>query len=151
MHLENVQESGVSKLFHPTTTRVRVRFDDDDQPTFDPNRDDGARSQELALLVRSRDQRKGRGSIVIPAYAFEGLSQQDKPSFPRQAKQVGRGIRRMFTTFPYWNPAFLCAFSYSVGSALFVVDGAFGWAPVAFPGSEFPGQTLATQLSSYKI
>lgn len=56
-------------------------------------------------------------------------------------KIVLKGLWVMFSTFPYWDMAFWSGWSYAVGSVLFIVDGIWAWTPVAFPGSEFPGET----------
>lgn len=58
-----------------------------------------------------------------------------------QAPTVWQNFRIMFTTFPYWNMAFWSGWCYSIGSAMFVVDGAWSWSPVAYPESEFEGET----------
>lgn len=55
-------------------------------------------------------------------------------------KNVLKGCWIMFTGFPYWDMAFWAGWSYSVGSVLFIVDGCWSWTPIAFPGSEFPGE-----------
>lgn len=54
---------------------------------------------------------------------------------------VWQNIRIMLTKFPYWNMAFWSGWCYSIGSALFVVDGAWSWTPIAFPKTEFSGET----------
>jgi hypothetical protein len=55
-------------------------------------------------------------------------------------KHLRDGIIRMFTTFPYWDMAFWSGWSYSFGSLLFVIDGAFAWVPIAFPSTTFAGE-----------
>lgn len=42
----------------------------------------------------------------------------------------------MCSTFPYWNMAFWSGWSYTVGSALFIISTVFAWVPKAFPGVE---------------
>lgn len=51
-----------------------------------------------------------------------------------------QNFRIMLTTFPYWNMAFWSGWCYSIGSAMFVVDGAWSWAPQQWPDSEFSGE-----------
>ena len=46
----------------------------------------------------------------------------------------------MIITFPYWNLAFWSGWSYTWGSVLFVLDGAWAWMPLQYPSSEFPGE-----------
>ena len=51
-----------------------------------------------------------------------------------------QNFKIMLTTFPYWNMAFWSGWCYSIGSAMFVVDGAWAWVPQQWPDSEFSGQ-----------
>lgn len=51
-----------------------------------------------------------------------------------------QNVKIMVTTFPYWNMAFWSGWCYSIGSAMFVVDGAWAWVPQQWPDSEFKGQ-----------
>lgn len=50
------------------------------------------------------------------------------------------GSLNMFTSFPYWDMAFWSGWSYTWGSVLFVMDGAWAWTPQRWPDSEFPGE-----------
>ena len=47
-------------------------------------------------------------------------------------------IWTMFSTFPYWDMAFWSGFAYAVGSAMFIIDGAFAFAPLASPNKHWP-------------
>ena len=51
------------------------------------------------------------------------------------------GSLYMFTTFPYWDMAFWSGWSYTWGSILFVIDGAWAWTPQRWPKSEFDGES----------
>lgn len=51
-----------------------------------------------------------------------------------------QNLKIVLTTFPYWNMAFWSGWCYSIGSAMFVVDGAWAWVPQQWPDSEFTGQ-----------
>ena len=64
------------------------------------------------------------------------LSPQDS-----HATTVWQNFMIMFTTFPYWNMAFWSGWCYSIGSALFVMDGCWSWVPTLYPETEFKGQT----------
>lgn len=126
--LSNVRVSGPLRLFNPTNVRARLKR------SSDPDSD-------LDLLWRSRDNRKGRGSIAVRSSLFEDPATQRKPSRTQRAsvhaKHIAQNVKRMFTTFPYWDMAFWGGWSYTIGSALFVLDGAFAWIPAAFPKEEF--------------
>ncbi|TKA74675.1 hypothetical protein B0A55_04705 [Friedmanniomyces simplex] len=135
VHLDSVNAASVSRLFHPTTAHVRYRVRDE-QWAADQS------DEELALLWRARDQRKGRGSMAVPVPPPLGTpGRRRKVQSFSHAKQISRNIARMFTTFPYWDMAFWSGWSYSIGSALFVIDGAFSWGPLAFPSTEFAGES----------
>ena len=47
----------------------------------------------------------------------------------------------MFITFAYWDMAFWSGWSYTWGSILFVIDGAWAWTPLRWPSSEFDGES----------
>ncbi|KAK3069914.1 hypothetical protein LTR53_011376 [Teratosphaeriaceae sp. CCFEE 6253] len=137
-HLESVQASGVTKLLHPTTARMRVRINESKRPVDDDDSDRNQRLDEMAVLWRARDQRKGRGSIAVPLLLSQ--SQLQGPRTPGRGKQLFSNILRMFKIFPYWDMAFWSGWAYSIGSALFVIDGAFAWGPLVVPGGEFEGE-----------
>ncbi|KAK5742351.1 hypothetical protein LTR17_003363 [Elasticomyces elasticus] len=140
LHLKSVQSSSVSRVFHPTTARMYVRIRDriSDNSDADTGSQHSASSDEVELLWRARDARKRRGSIAVP------VRKPTDPPAPKQtsasSNSFAKNVLRMFTVFPYWDMAFWCGWSYSIGSALFVLSGAFGWAPLAFPDSEFKGE-----------
>lgn len=140
-HLSNVQVTGPSRLFNPTNVRARVKWAGDHG---DSAVKAGRADTDFDLLWRARDNRKGRGSIAVRSSMFEDSTGRQKRGPQRKAilhlKNVGTNIKRMFTTFPYWDMAFWSGWSYTIGSALFVMDGAFAWTPAAFPENEFEGE-----------
>lgn len=66
----------------------------------------------------------------------------EEPGQPlgKRIRFVGYGIYTMFFSFPYWDMAFWSGWSYSWGSILFVIDGAWAWTPQQWPSSEFSGE-----------
>nr|POE63139.1 hypothetical protein CFP56_04042 [Quercus suber] len=100
---------------------------------------DDASQPEFALLWRSRDNRKGRNSVAVPI-SRTLTDERDLSASTATWTAMAKTIAQMFTTFPYWDMAFWCGWSYTIGSALFVIDGAFAWGPLRFPGGEFPGE-----------
>ena len=141
-HIHSVKATGPAKGFNPTSVRMHVKWKGDDgRPDGD-----GKTPADLAFLWRSRDNRKGRGSVAVPRYTGEGNYSHSPhlhhPHFTSGIKGVGKNLGRMFTTFPYWDMAFWSGWSYTVGSALFVMSGAFAWSPLAFNkgNDEFPGE-----------
>ena len=140
-HLGSVQVTGPSRLFNPTNVRARIKWaSDHDQQAARSGRKD----TDFDLLWRSRDNRKGRGSIAVRNSAFQDPDSQQSSARKRKVilhlKNTGDVLKRMLTTFPYWDMAFWSGWSYTIGSALFVMDGAFAWTPAAFPENEFEGE-----------
>ncbi|KAI5363542.1 hypothetical protein Slin14017_G055060 [Septoria linicola] len=130
-HLDGVHAQGVSRFLNPTTIRMNVRYQSDSDSHGQPRE-----GQEL--LWRARDNRKGRNSIAVPRLPVDD---DDDASFlplrytPRMSSKLGdiaHNLYRMATTFPYWDMSFWSGSSYTIGSALFVADGALAWGPVAF-------------------
>ncbi|KAK4542737.1 hypothetical protein LTR36_006309 [Oleoguttula mirabilis] len=132
-HLDTMNATGPSRPFNPTNIRMRVRYDGQ------PDQNDTIQQQELALLWRSRDNRKGRQSIAVPL--FPSTLEPARPRPTSHSREVGKNLWRLCTTFPYWDMAFWSGFSYTIGSALFVIDGAFSFGPLAFPRAQFAGET----------
>lgn len=67
--------------------------------------------------------------------AQDAIDEQEGPT-----PTFGQNLKIMLTTFPYWNMAFWSGWCYSIGSALFVIDGLWAWVPQQWPGTEFNGQ-----------
>jgi hypothetical protein len=132
IHLDSIKTSSVSsKLFNPTHVRMHIRVRGGSEEQI------GDSVKDLDLLWRARDNRKGRNSIAVP--------QSAPPETPLKSLtsglfRGGKTLMKMFTTFPYWDMAFWSGWSYTIGSAVFVIGGAFSWGPLQVPGSEFPGE-----------
>lgn len=139
-HLSNVQVTGPSRLFNPTNVRARIKWNDHGEQSTDRSR----RDTDFDLLWRARDNRKGRGSIAVRSSLFEDPALQGRSPRKQRAlthlRNIAANLKRMFTSFPYWDMAFWSGWSYTIGSALFVMDGAFAWTPAAFPENEFEGE-----------
>ena len=140
-HLSNVRVTGPSKLFNPTNVRARIKWGSD---THEPADSSDRRGTDYDLLWRARDNRKGRGSIAVRSQAFDEPIKRTKSV--RQQKAIAHlrnfvdVVKRMLTTWAWWDMAWWSGWSYTIGSALFVLDGAFAWTPAAFPESEFEGE-----------
>jgi hypothetical protein len=127
LQLKDSQVSGPIAFFNPT----RARFDQLHPATDDTK---PATSTGAHFQWRSRDNRKGRHTIVVPADA-------KSPQYPQptcRPHPVLKGILRMFTTFPWWDVSFLVAFFFSIGCAIFIACGLFYWLSIAYPATEFP-------------
>ena len=134
IRLKDADFAGPSRHMNPTSARMSVRPGGDadagnQRRPSDPSRD-------FEVMWRSRDNRKG--SVAVPV-SPRGGNITMRMVF--SSRDVGRGIRKMFTTFPYWDMAFWSGWSYTVGSALFVIDGFWAWLPIIAPSSEFTGES----------
>lgn len=123
-HLQEMKVTGPFKSFNPTNVRMRVRFGSDDKDA----------SKEVGIIWRSRDNRKGRNSIVVPkaSMAYPNLPSKSRPVYSSSFKGVRRNLYRMAFSFPYWDMAFWSGWSYTWGSVLFVTDGIWAWGPVGW-------------------
>lgn len=135
LHLDRVKASGPSKLFNPTKVHFNVRWSDVSHDATHEH----ASKDAVELLWRSRDNRKGRHSVAVPLSHVK--SRQRLESSLAHLKNFFRNVWRMISTFPYWDMSFWSGWSYSIGSMLFVADGAFAWSPTAFPNTEFAGES----------
>lgn len=131
LHLDSIRATGPSRFFNPTNIRVHVRWNDEDSTTGTVPA--GSISHERAFLWRSRDQRKGRNSIAVPTSAATSPSRPWRQRFGFGFGQLLKGVWRMCTHFPYWDMAWWSGWTYTIGSALFVMDGAWAWRAVAYP------------------
>ena len=123
-HLQDMKVTGPLKGFNPTNVRMRVKFGGDAKEA----------DREMGIIWRSRDNRKGRNSIVIPrtSMAYPNLPSKNRPVYTSSFKGVGRNLYRMAFSFPYWDMAFWSGWSYTWGSVLFVIDGVWAWGPVGW-------------------
>lgn len=115
-HLQELKATGPIKGFNPTNIHMRMRYGSQDPSDAD---------KEVGIIWRSRDNRKGRNSVVIPrtSMAYPNLPSKNRPVYSSSFKGVGRNLYRMAFSFPYWDMAFWSGWSYTWGSVLFVIDG----------------------------
>ena len=123
-HLLDMRATGPLKGFNPTNVRIRA--------SVGGGEDEEGR--EVGIIWRSRDNRKGRNSVVIPrtSMAYPNLPSKNRPVYSSSFKGVGRNLYRMAFSFPYWDMAFWSGWSYTWGSVLFVIDGVWAWGPVGW-------------------
>lgn len=112
--------------FHPT----HARFDTSKGPSTGESSEKGF-DGHTQFQWRSRDNRKGRHTLIVS---------HDHPNVPSKVQAALAGIRRMFTTCPYWDISYLIAVNFTVGSAIFIVCGLFYWLPVAYPSTSFSNE-----------
>lgn len=139
LNFKRFHATGPFNTLNPTNVQFHVRFKNGSEGSMASNADSGS---DIALLWRARDNRKGRNSIVNPRTEYGTSKLQYLQQKTSSLREVGRNIRRMITTFPYWDMAFGVSFAYTVGSILWVTNGCFAWLPVAFPEIEFENEIL---------
>lgn len=134
-HLEDISATGPSKRFNPTNVRMHVRFKGADE-AGSSNVDSGP---QYNILWRSRDNRKGRGSIAVARMASlePEHSHIHIGSTIQTWKEIGANCWKMCTTFPYWNLAFWSGWAYAWGSVLFIISATMAWIFSAYPKVKF--------------
>ncbi|KKK20789.1 hypothetical protein ARAM_003822 [Aspergillus rambellii] len=95
----------------------------------------------IERLWRSRDNRKGRHALMIHQRP-PGPEGQKLPAPTVHPAAIAQGIRRMFTSFPYWDVSYLVATIFTFGSVIWVINAFFVWLPLVAPGTEFHNEGL---------
>ncbi|KAJ5723036.1 hypothetical protein N7488_001071 [Penicillium malachiteum] len=96
-------------------------------------------------LWRSRDNRKGRHALRVDYHAAQDVRHAAPASTPAPTSSLSavlRGILRMATYAPYWDVSYLVAVTFTVGSAIWIINAFFAWLPLVDPGTEFSGESL---------
>ena len=95
----------------------------------------------VAYKWTSRNNRKGRHALIVQP-ADTDNAQYSTPALTNGAKQVLKGIWRMFTYFPVWDISYLIAVVFTWGSVIWVINAFFAFLPFTNPKSEFRGEIL---------
>ncbi|KAJ6186854.1 hypothetical protein N7519_001762 [Penicillium mononematosum] len=95
---------------------------------------------QIERLWRSRDNRKGRHAIRIDTEALPHVPGLTTPPLTQSVSAVAKIILRMVTYVPYWDISYLVAMSFTIGSAVFIVNGFFVWLPLVDRKTEFHGE-----------
>ncbi|RMY38597.1 hypothetical protein D0865_13050 [Hortaea werneckii] len=80
---------------------------------------------------RARDNRK-----VI--HSHKGT----EPPLSSTLARTARNILRMLYVYPWWDVSWWIGILFTIGCVLFVIAGCFYWVPIAWPSTEFRGETL---------
>lgn len=108
-----------------------------------PERPTGFKPPQPTLTYQwtSRDARKGRQTVLIDEkeLASTGVA---APLPSSALKPVLQNIGRMLTSFPIWDISFDVAILFTVGSAIWILNGFFVLLPLTDPSSHFPGEAL---------
>jgi hypothetical protein len=142
LRLRDAAFQGPSKSMHPTSAKLRI------QANPSPRRRSSAvatgkrsssptgSTRDFEVMWRSRDDRKGSTAVPVSP---RGGSITMRLMF--SSRDIGHGLWRMLTTFKYWDISWWSGFTYSIGSALFVIDGFWAWLPLGWPSTEFVGES----------
>ncbi|KAF6225778.1 hypothetical protein HO133_009780 [Letharia lupina] len=106
-----------------------------------PERKDEQLASNIELIWRSRDNRKGRHTLVVdpssdPSAPFLA------PKSTSGLREVGRGIIRMTRQYPYWDVSWLVATIFTLGSVVWVINAFFAYLPLAQPSTLFNNEVL---------
>ena len=140
LHLKHAEFQGPTHHMNPTSARMNIRRDSDPRrfsaaPTGDLPPSARDQRRDFEIMWRSRDNRHGAAAVPVSP---RGGSITMRVIF--SSKDIGMGLYRMITSFLYWDMSFWSGWSYSVGSALFVIDGFWSFLPLAKPSTEFAGE-----------
>lgn len=118
----------------------------DEEDQFRPEHTTAPDSQTPAVRVervwRSRDNRKGRHALRVEYADRTTDTGVGAPAPTNTFRTVSRGILRMATYAPYWDVSYLVATSFTLGSAVWIVNAFFAWLPFVDPQTQFRGETL---------
>ncbi|RAK71913.1 uncharacterized protein BO72DRAFT_342785, partial [Aspergillus fijiensis CBS 313.89] len=118
---------------------------------------------QIYRLWRSRDTRKGRHALRISTTTTTSSTPTSPPpqahdSAPPKHHHVPvpvittpqpptthpriilATLKSMLTTFPYWDLSYLIAVTFTLGSAIWIVNAFFVWLPLQDPGTVFRGE-----------
>ena len=96
---------------------------------------------KVALKWCSRDNRKGRHTLVVDPIS-ESSTPYLGPKSTARLREVGRGIHRMTTQYPYWNISWLVATIFTLGSIIWVINAFFAYLPLVQPSTLFNNEVL---------
>lgn len=106
-----------------------------------PKKEDEQLASDIEFKWRSRDNRKGRHTLVIDP-TDDPAAPHLSPKPTSTASGVMQGIHRMFTQFPYWDISWLVATIFTLGSCVWVINAFFAYLPLVDPKTEFHDELL---------
>lgn len=101
-----------------------------------PERGDDQLGSTVRFQWRSRDNRKGRHTLVVDS-AARASTPFLAPKPTSGIREVGRGILRMIRQYPYWDVSWLVATIFTLGSLVWVINAFFAYLPLAQPSTLF--------------
>lgn len=125
----NVQSS--SSTVGSTRTSEEDTAGPDEQPASD-----------VRFLWRSRDNRKGRHTLLVEDAVPGKDAAFITPQRTSRPREILRNVVRMFTYFPYWDISWQVAIFFTLGSVVWVINAFFAWLPFIAPSTDFSGELL---------
>lgn len=98
-------------------------------------------------IWRSRDNRKGRHALVLTPSARDSTSLTGRQHQPRPLRATTtlratlQGISRMFLRYPVWDVSYDVATIFTLGSAVWVLNGFLVLLPSVNPAAAWPGES----------
>lgn len=103
--------------------------------------DDEQLASNIEFKWRSRDNRKGRHTLVVDP-SVDPSAAYIVPKTSSALSQIVQGVLRMLTQFPYWDISWLVAVIFTLGSCVWVINAFFVWLPLVQPSTEFNNEIL---------
>ncbi|KAK5125635.1 hypothetical protein LTR85_011909 [Meristemomyces frigidus] len=103
--------------------------------------DDGEPASNVGFRWSSRDNRKGRHTLVVKQ-SEAGDARYAVPPLTNSVKEILKTIWLMCTYYPVWDVSYLVATIFTLGSVIWVVNAFFAFLPFTNPKTTFPGETL---------
>ena len=104
-------------------------------------RDDEQLASNIEFKWRSRDNRKGRHTLVVDP-SVDPSAPYLVPKQTSAAREVARNIVRMGTYIPYWDVSYVVAIIFTLGSVVWVINAFFVFLPLVQPKTEFNDEIL---------
>ncbi|KAG5296836.1 integral membrane protein [Histoplasma ohiense] len=97
---------------------------------------------DISYEWRSRDNRKGRHSLIVERPTEPGKRVHIVSKWVNSFRATLGGIKRMVVQYPYWDISYLTAISFTIGSIVWVMNSFFVFLPLVQPKSEFAHEIL---------
>ena len=147
LELQHNQVTGPFSFLNPTRATFKhpsfndQGFHDHDGTRNSPEWKDEQLASDIEFKWRSRDNRKGRHTLVVdpssdPSVPFLA------PKSTSGLREVGKGILRMTMQYPYWDVSWLVATTFTLGSVVWVINAFFAYLPLAQPSTSFTDEVL---------
>lgn len=99
-------------------------------------------AQDVEFEWRSRDNRKGRHTLVVNPAASSDTAHFVAPESTSSFHAVMKGIARMFTQYPFYDVSWLVAIIFTLGSVVWCMNAFFSFLPFILPSSQFATETV---------